>query len=141
MMHTTSLPPLSAGRKLGDKFEIVGVLGEGGTGIVYDARRLAENDSVALKVIHQHLAGYAQIRGRFTRAANGVRRASLGQTHRDAIVLDLIFSPELVGQFVPRRRDVVGALLRCLLAGERLLKLVLGDAVILEDPGDARLDR
>ena len=48
---------LSAGRKLDDKFEIVGVLGEGGMGIVYDARRIAEGDRVALKVIHQHLAG------------------------------------------------------------------------------------
>ncbi|HEX8790048.1 MAG TPA: serine/threonine-protein kinase [Polyangiaceae bacterium] len=74
MVHATSLPPLSAGRKLGDKFEIVGVLGEGGTGIVYDARRLAEGDSVALKVIHQHLAGDPQIRGRFAREAAILRR-------------------------------------------------------------------
>ena len=65
---------LSAGRKLADKFEIVGVLGEGGMGIVYDARRLAEGDRVALKVIHQHLAGDAQIRGRFAREAAILRR-------------------------------------------------------------------
>lgn len=85
-----SAPPLSAGRKLGDKFEIVGVLGEGGTGIVYDARRLAQEPSgvgtegervtapseerVALKVIHPHLAGDKQIRGRFTREATILRR-------------------------------------------------------------------
>src|ERR1700733_1149262 len=74
MTHTSSLPPLSAGRKLDDKFEIVGVLGEGGMGIVYDARRVAEGDRVALKVIHQHLAGDAQIRGRFTREAAILRR-------------------------------------------------------------------
>jgi serine/threonine protein kinase len=74
--HPTSSPPgpLSAGRTLGDKFEIVGVLGEGGMGIVYDARRVAEGDRVALKVIHQHLAGDAQIRGRFTREAAILRR-------------------------------------------------------------------
>jgi serine/threonine-protein kinase len=71
-----SAPPLSAGRKLGEKFEIVGVLGEGGTGIVYDARRLgsSDEDRVALKVIHPHLAGDKQIRGRFTREANILRR-------------------------------------------------------------------
>jgi eukaryotic-like serine/threonine-protein kinase len=68
------LPPLSAGRTLGERFEIVGVLGEGGMGIVYDARRISEGDRVALKVIHQHLAGDAQIRGRFTREAAILRR-------------------------------------------------------------------
>jgi serine/threonine-protein kinase len=70
----TSLPPLSAGRKLADKFEILGVLGEGATGIVYDVRRIAEGDRIALKVIHQHLAGDTQIRGRFTREAAILRR-------------------------------------------------------------------
>jgi serine/threonine-protein kinase len=70
----SSLPPLGAGRKLDDKFEIVGVLGEGGMGIVYDAKRLAVGDRVALKVIHQHLAGDAQIRGRFQREAAILRR-------------------------------------------------------------------
>src|SRR5271163_1908180 len=74
MAHASSLPPLSSGRKLGDRFEILGVLGEGGTGIVYDAHRVIEDDRVALKVIHQHLAGDAQIRGRFTREASILRR-------------------------------------------------------------------
>jgi eukaryotic-like serine/threonine-protein kinase len=65
---------LSAGRLLGDKFEIVGVLGEGGTGVVYDAIRLKEKDSIALKVIHPHLLGDKQIRGRFAREAAILRR-------------------------------------------------------------------
>ncbi len=72
--HATSLPPLSPGRKLADKFEIVGVLGEGATGIVYDARRIVEGDEVALKVIHQHLVGDVQVRGRFKREAEILRR-------------------------------------------------------------------
>jgi serine/threonine protein kinase len=72
--HASSLPPLSSGRRLAGKFEIVGVLGEGATGIVYDARRIAEGDRIALKVIHQHLAGDAQIRGRFAREAAILRR-------------------------------------------------------------------
>ena len=74
MAHASSLLPLGAEGALGEKFEIVGVLGEGGMGIVYDARRIAEGDRVALKVIHQHLAGDAQIRGRFTREASILRR-------------------------------------------------------------------
>jgi serine/threonine-protein kinase len=65
---------LSSGRVLGGKFEIVGVLGEGGTGIVYDAVRLEQKDSIALKVIHGHLLGDKQIRGRFTREAAILRR-------------------------------------------------------------------
>ncbi len=69
-----SLPPLSAGRRLGSKFEILGVLGEGGMGIVYDARRIDHDDRVALKVIHQHLAGDAHVRGRFAREAAILRR-------------------------------------------------------------------
>jgi serine/threonine-protein kinase len=66
--------PLGLGRTLGDKFEIMGVLGEGGTGIVYDAVQLPERTSIALKVIHNHLAGDQQIRGRFTREATILRR-------------------------------------------------------------------
>jgi serine/threonine-protein kinase len=73
MARVTS-PPLSAGRTLGDKYEIVDVIGEGGTGIVYDAVRLPDREKVALKVMHAHLAGDNQIRGRFTREAAILRR-------------------------------------------------------------------
>jgi serine/threonine-protein kinase len=67
-------PPISIGRVIGEKFEIVGLLGEGGTGVVYDAVRMVEKDSVALKVIHPHLLGDKQIRARFTREATILRR-------------------------------------------------------------------
>ncbi len=74
MASSPSAPPISAGRSLGDKFEIVAVLGEGGTGIVYDALRLPQREPIALKVIHNHLLGDKQIRGRFTREAAILRR-------------------------------------------------------------------
>ena len=64
MTLETSLPALGTGRTLGGKFEIVGVLGEGGTGVVYDAVRVVERDAIALKVIHPHLLGDKQIRKR-----------------------------------------------------------------------------
>jgi eukaryotic-like serine/threonine-protein kinase len=96
--HASSLPPLSAGRTVDDKFEILGVLGEGGTGIVYDARRMAEGDRIALKVIHPHLAGDAQIRGRFAREAAILRR--LEGDHL-CPVLDF-------GEVPDRRRDGAG---------------------------------
>jgi serine/threonine-protein kinase len=69
-----SAPPISAGRTIGDRFEIVDVLGEGGTGVVYDALRLPSREPVALKVIHNHLLTDKQIRGRFTREAAILRR-------------------------------------------------------------------
>src|SRR5260221_9652393 len=74
----TANEPLSLGGVLGGKFELVGVLGEGGTGVVYDAWMLDGNkqrkERVALKVIHGHLLGDQQIRGRFAREAKILRR-------------------------------------------------------------------
>lgn len=59
---------------IADKYEVAGVLGEGGTGIVYDAVRKDDGAAVALKVMHAHLAGEQQIRGRFQREAAILRR-------------------------------------------------------------------
>jgi serine/threonine protein kinase len=73
-----SAPPLSSGRVIAEKFEVCGVLGEGGTGIVYEAKRLEDGkeELVALKVIHGHLLYDKQIRGRFTREAKILSRLS-----------------------------------------------------------------
>jgi serine/threonine-protein kinase len=69
-----SVPPLPAGTALGDRFEVLGILGEGGTGTVYEALRLPQRERVALKVLHGHLQGDRQIRGRFEREARILRR-------------------------------------------------------------------
>ncbi|MEA2746726.1 MAG: eukaryotic-like serine/threonine-protein kinase [Myxococcales bacterium] len=66
--------PLSNDRIIDGKYELHGVLGEGGTGIVYDAIRTADQSPVALKVMHAHLAGDLQIRGRFQREATILKR-------------------------------------------------------------------
>jgi serine/threonine protein kinase len=66
--------PLSNDRLIDGKYELHGVLGEGGTGIVYDAIRKSDGSPVALKVIHAHLAGDQQIRGRFQREATILKR-------------------------------------------------------------------
>jgi serine/threonine-protein kinase len=55
------------------KYEVRGVLGEGLTGIVYDAMT-ADGEPVAVKVMHAQLAGDRQIRGRFQREAVILRR-------------------------------------------------------------------
>jgi serine/threonine-protein kinase len=81
----TSVAPISSGRVIGGKFEVTGVLGEGGTGIVYEAKQIGkEEDPIALKVIHAHLLYDKQIRGRFTREAKILSR--LSGPHLGAIV-------------------------------------------------------
>ena len=72
-----SMSPLSTGRVLGE-FELCGVLGEGGTGIVYEAKpaKGTSDERVALKVIHGHLLYDKQVRGRFTREAKILSRLS-----------------------------------------------------------------
>jgi serine/threonine-protein kinase len=129
----TSLPPLGAGRKLGDKFEILGVLGEGGMGIVYDARRLVEGDRIALKVIHQHLAGDAQIRGRFAREVAILRRLEGEHLCR---VLDSGELPdprrEQVGLLYMAMPRIEGPALEALLWSEGPLRFERAIAVFLD---------
>ncbi|MBN9167442.1 MAG: hypothetical protein BGO98_32875 [Myxococcales bacterium 68-20] len=61
-------------RIVAEKYEVLGVLGEGGTGVVHDAIRTSDRKPVALKVMHDALAGDKQIRGRFQREAAILRR-------------------------------------------------------------------
>ena len=63
-----------AKRIIAGQYEVIGVLGEGGTGVVYDAIRTTDGSAVALKVMHASLAGDQQIRGRFQREAAILRR-------------------------------------------------------------------
>jgi len=67
-------PALPDDRIVDGKYELRGVLGEGGTGIVYDAIRTSDGSPVALKVMHPQLAGDLQIRGRFQREATILKR-------------------------------------------------------------------
>jgi serine/threonine-protein kinase len=66
--------PEDTGKIIAEKYEVLGILGEGGTGIVYDARRKDDGTAVAVKVMHANLAGDKQIRGRFQREAAILRR-------------------------------------------------------------------
>ena len=66
-------PKLAPGTILGGKFEITGVLGEGGTGVVYEAKKTSGGETIALKVVHPALSGDKQVRGRFLREAAVLR--------------------------------------------------------------------
>ena len=70
-----STPPPPLPRTIDHRYEVRGVLGEGGTGIVYDAIA-PDGGDVAVKVMHASLAGDQQIRGRFQREAAILRRLS-----------------------------------------------------------------
>jgi eukaryotic-like serine/threonine-protein kinase len=129
----TSLPALGPGRTLAGKFEIMGVLGEGATGFVYDARRIVEGDRVALKVIHPHLAGDPQIRGRFAREAAILRRL---EGEHLCPILDFGEAPD------PRREGsgtmylalprIEGPPLDALLKSEGPLEIARGAAIVLD---------
>lgn len=90
------MPP---GHRVGDRYAIIGTLGEGGSGTVYLAQDLtdtaasaAEHRRVVLKVIHRHLCGDRQIYGRFRREA-----AILERLESDHVVrlLDVLEEDEL----------------------------------------------
>lgn len=72
-LSTSEKERLAAGQVVLGKYEVDGVLGEGGTGVVYSAHDKDGTD-VALKVMHPHLASEAQVRGRFSREAAILRR-------------------------------------------------------------------
>ncbi len=62
---------LAAGTQLGP-YEITGRLGAGGMGEVYKATDTRLGRTVAIKVLHEHLAERADVRERFEREAKAV---------------------------------------------------------------------
>lgn len=71
---TSATERFSRGEVVLDTYEVEGILGEGGTGVVYAAKDRATGAEVALKVMHPHLASEAQVRGRFAREAAILRK-------------------------------------------------------------------
>ena len=69
---------LSAGDKLGP-YEIVGLIGAGGMGEVYEARDPRLNRTVAIKVLLEHISNQPEARARFEREAQTI--AGLNHPH------------------------------------------------------------
>jgi serine/threonine protein kinase/tetratricopeptide (TPR) repeat protein len=78
--------PLQAGMVLGERYEILKPLGEGGMGAVYKARDRELDRLVALKVIRPELAGHPEILRRFKQELILARQV----THKNVIrIFDL----------------------------------------------------
>jgi eukaryotic-like serine/threonine-protein kinase len=64
--------PPAPGARLGDKYEIVEVLGVGGMGCVFEGRHATLGHRVAIKVLHEEAARDPEICRRFAREARAV---------------------------------------------------------------------
>ena len=89
------LPPrlITPGTLVTDRYQIEGVLGEGGMGVVYEAVDLQLRRPVAIKALHASFMGDPDIRRRFKREA----QLMLGWNHRYvARVYDIIEHDDLL---------------------------------------------
>ncbi|MDR0416971.1 MAG: serine/threonine protein kinase, partial [Propionibacteriaceae bacterium] len=76
MQTTTSAPDRLVGRLLGDRYKVTARCGRGGTAVVYRAQDLRLGRDVAVKIIHESLAGDADYTRRFDREARSAARLS-----------------------------------------------------------------
>ncbi len=65
---------LKVGQVFDDKFELQAVLGAGGIGTVYKAKQLDCDRTVALKLLHNHIAEDQEYQARFLREAKALSR-------------------------------------------------------------------
>ena len=65
---------------LDGRYEIVRLLGEGGMGVVYEARHVAIGTRLAIKILHSHIAETERGLTRLKREAQAA--SSIGDRHR-----------------------------------------------------------
>ncbi|BBM86599.1 serine/threonine-protein kinase [Candidatus Uabimicrobium amorphum] len=64
----------SPGQIVGDKYEIIELLGKGGMGVVYKVRHLLLQENMALKVLHAHMSQNPKVKQRFVREMKIARK-------------------------------------------------------------------
>jgi serine/threonine protein kinase/tetratricopeptide (TPR) repeat protein len=75
-VEAAGTPDQLLGRVLADKFRLTSLLGSGGTGRVYLADQINLGRTVAVKVLHRHLASDPSLIRRFHREAKSISRMS-----------------------------------------------------------------
>ena len=69
-------PLLGPGEVLAGRFRVVGIVGQGGMGQVYEARDLELGEAIALKILHPEAARRPRLADRFRREAALARRVT-----------------------------------------------------------------
>jgi serine/threonine protein kinase len=89
------------GKLLDDRYELLEVIGDGGMGLVYRARRVNLDRTVAVKVLHESLVEEAGFVGRFEREAVAMSR--LYHPHCVAVIDSGVYEsrPYLVLEYLP----------------------------------------
>src|SRR3954463_10404955 len=70
------------GRTIAGKYAVETLVGQGAMGCVYRARQLALGTTLALKVLHRHLAGEPMFAARFLREAQAASRVDHASSMR-----------------------------------------------------------
>ncbi|MFO0745939.1 MAG: serine/threonine-protein kinase [Myxococcota bacterium] len=73
-LHTVATAEAMVGRDIDGKLTLVGVLGQGGMGVVYRARQHSMDREVAVKILHPGFAGDAEAVRRFLHEARAASR-------------------------------------------------------------------
>jgi serine/threonine-protein kinase len=73
---TTNFGPFVAGERIAQRYEITGLLGEGGMGAVYRAHDRVLDEEIALKVLRAELSGSEEALARFIREVKLARRVT-----------------------------------------------------------------
>jgi serine/threonine-protein kinase len=117
---------LAEGTLVGERYRIAGVIGEGSQSVVYRAERASGGGPVALKVIHRHLCGDAQLSRRFQREAKILRGL---QGEHIVKLLDVV---EEEGLFAIALEHVEGTSLEAMLEERAPLDLGLAIEITLQ---------
>ncbi|HKU40935.1 MAG TPA: serine/threonine-protein kinase, partial [Polyangiales bacterium] len=101
MVQPDPAPPPLVGKLLDDRYELIEVIGDGGVGMVYRAKRVNLDRMVAVKLLHESLVEEQGFVGRFQREAVAMSR--LYHPHCVGVIDSGMYEsrPYLVIEYIP----------------------------------------